>query len=335
MSSRITFGKKRAGSESRQRAPVCTCSLPDSFDDVTKTNPIHHSGQNHHWQLYPHRTLNGITNSDQDPNINDSEEFSKCVIKDNSHTNINLDSDLEEPEGGLFPILLPNEVLLQKLTKSCAYKVSGWKMSEAKARCQLCSIAIIGIDTNQVHIENDHRELTQSSRAGTLYITSERIIFVPDCSDQKGWSIMVTKFDKTKVVISTEQEAFFVAYIGNFICSIPFSTVKRARSFLKMMANINLEHMVRQHLPPRYGCDLEEEYDKLPSYQDSESALKKYLSFKGADSIKELLRKQRESDETTVTTAVNTTNSLSLSSRTQSTQSYDVDYYYAASFVWF
>jgi hypothetical protein len=313
MASRIVFGRKRSESQSRRKALVCTCPSEDNFKEIAKGESSNLKYDYGDSDLYTPRTIKRPSCGARAT----SGGFYKATTRANSHVSFSSDSDLEEPEGGLFPILLPNEMLLQQFSKSCLYRTSQWRLDQNKENCQLCTLA--SQVTERRLCENDHDELTKGNQHGTLYVTSERVIFVPDEPEQKGWSVMITKLEKTKVLTSTEQKTFFVAYIGNSICSIPFSTIKRAKSFLKLISNINLEHMIKQHLPPLYSSNWDEEYNKLPTYQDSESALRKYLTSKGAESVKELLRKETEPPRPT----------------TPPVQAYPADYYYAASFVWF
>lgn len=101
--------------------------------------------------------------------------------------------------------------------------------------------------------------------------------------------MLITKFEATKVLTSTEKHDFFVGYVGKYICSIPFFTLKRTRSLLKLISKINLEHMIKEHLPRIYSDDWEED-EKLQIYQEADSAFKRQLSSKGCNTVKELMR---------------------------------------------
>lgn len=106
-----------------------------------------------------------------------------------------------------------------------------------------------------------------------------------------------------RAVESDQGAWFFVCYEAAYITTIPFKNKARARSFLKLMSNIRFEQKVRQSLPPMYtmyGCsslkgpcctcaplcqacadrqlvDWSREDDKLPSYAESEEAVRQHL----------------------------------------------------------
>jgi hypothetical protein len=81
--------------------------------------------------------------------------------------------------------------------------------------------------------------------------------------------------------------------------TIPFASEVRAQSFLRLISNIRFEHNVKNCLPPTYNEKAEGEKDtrkkwvqadtKLPSYDESEHALKLFLVSKGLIKVDEPL----------------------------------------------
>jgi hypothetical protein len=113
-----------------------------------------------------------------------------------------------------------------------------------------------------------------------------------------------------KAVQSDAGQWYFLCYEGFYVCTIPFKNHTRARSFLKLIANIRFEQMVRRSLPPKYslpagrerpcGCvaaatsrgvysvmcgacagadnvDWDGEDERLPTYIESEEAVRQHL----------------------------------------------------------
>jgi hypothetical protein len=194
--------------------------------------------------------------------------------------------------GGGTPILLPNEMLLQQFpNKKSAFRPSRWKLQQQKLKCekcrQMCNNAppaeqlIMALES----AENNHYEMLHNTCHGTIYITSERLIFVPRNDNVDGYSLDIASLTGMKAIESTQDTWFFVCYKDMNFASIPFSNKNRAQSFLRLMKNIRFEHMVCQCLPPRYtsplGDDDVDEWwygdNQLPSYEQSEQALHKYL----------------------------------------------------------
>ena len=166
---------------------------------------------------------------------------------------------------------------------------------------------------NKVTRETDHEYLTRSRVKGTVYVTSERLLFVPNPKKYKPTSpdappihelefeVFISSIDTMKVVESDQGTWFFVCYDGPYITTLQFRTEIRAQHFLKLVANIRFEQMVRQSLPPKYvtptknACcsrgqrpvcatcaaldlaDWNAEDEKLPTYGESEEALRQYL----------------------------------------------------------
>lgn len=159
--------------------------------------------------------------------------------------------------------------------------------------------------------ETSHEYLTRASIKGTLYVTSERLLFLPDLTaipaDQTGldleFDVPISAIDTMRAVQSDAGAWFFVAYEGMYLTTLPFKNRVRAHSFLKLIANIRFEQMVRHSLPPKYttqargrpccaagshrplckGCaarelaEWEAEDAKLPTYTESEEAVRQYL----------------------------------------------------------
>lgn len=125
--------------------------------------------------------------------------------------------------------------------------------------------------------ESDHGYLTRSGVKGTVYVTSERLLFVPNpkkhhgpltgtlasatpCRDlEHEFEISYSTIDTMRVVQSNQgfrgkpPRWYFVCYdFGIYVTTLPFRTLQHAESFLKLVANIRFEQMIRQSLPPRY-----------------------------------------------------------------------------------
>lgn len=113
--------------------------------------------------------------------------------------------------------------------------------------------------------EYTHAYLSRGAAKGTIYVTSERLIFIPraprkesllnvlpQATSQLEYSVHIVDIDTMKVVQSSRGQWFFVCYENLFVCTMPFKSRNRAWSFLKLVANIRFEQMVRKHLPPRY-----------------------------------------------------------------------------------
>lgn len=109
--------------------------------------------------------------------------------------------------------------------------------------------------------------LTNETQSGAVWITTERLIFVPQKVGQKGFYVHIDNLDCMKVVCMavcdvdydywshpqlSKKPYFFVAYEGSNFLTVPFSTHARASSFLKLLSNIRFEHMVKSCLPPPY-----------------------------------------------------------------------------------
>lgn len=175
--------------------------------------------------------------------------------------------------------------------------------------CKPCKI------TTTPTSESSHDYLTRLGTKGTLYVTSERLLFLSDDQSSQSSSgdvpasgpaqgtefdISIAAIDTMKVVESDKGMWFFVCYDGLYLSTIPFKTSSRARSFLKLISNIRFEQMVRHSLPPKYSSitkpccssghhpmceacasldhsDWEAEDNKLPTYLESEEAVRQYL----------------------------------------------------------
>lgn len=109
--------------------------------------------------------------------------------------------------------------------------------------------------------------LTNNTQTGAVWITTERLIFVPSKEGEKGFYVHIDNLDCMKVVCMavcdvdydywshpqlSKKPYFFVAYEGSNFLTVPFSTHARASSFLKLLSNIRFEHMVKSCLPPPY-----------------------------------------------------------------------------------
>ena len=197
-------------------------------------------------------------------------------------------SDLYNPPvplAQLDPILLPNELLLQKFSS----KKSMYKPSEWKKKCQQCIP------------ENSYKHLADGSVLGSVYVSTDRIIFTPRSASHVGFSINIIDITSMQVIqchdgskaaaTSTKSKPglgqwYFMSYVNSNVITIPFSSKIRSKTFLKLIANIRFEHMVRKHLPPTYcnddkNIDWINEDTNLPSYDESEQALRLYLISQG------------------------------------------------------
>lgn len=212
------------------------------------------------------------------------------------------------PEGGNSkPILLPNELLLQTFTgKRSMYKVSKYRVQTSQFECHVHDHNETDICEEDVINENDIEYLTVGAQPGSIYITTERVVFVPVQASQRGFSIQIENITSMKVVGSSDSifdAWFFVCYVGKYMSTIPFTSRARAQSFLKLISNIRFEHNVKSCLPPKYDENIvsrsnidpveeanntratavlwAQEDTRLPTYDESEHALKLFLVSKG------------------------------------------------------
>lgn len=191
------------------------------------------------------------------------------------------------PVGGQMPILLPNEIVLQRFNgRRAVDKISSWRCQREMQKCRRCksgSSPVLAVP------ENDHTELSEGAMVGKVFVTSERIIFVPRSVGVAGFSVDIASVTEAKVVESTLGRWFFVAYYdGQRMVAIGSNQRSRAFAFLRLIMNVRFEHMVRRCLPPCYvppDCPADQAWqaadDKLPTYQESEQALHRYLVLKG------------------------------------------------------
>lgn len=121
--------------------------------------------------------------------------------------------------------------------------------------------------------EYSHTYLSRGQTKGSLYITSERLIFIPKnknslaaSTEEAEFSINIIDIDTMKIVQSNKSVVgtngssyypwYFVCYEDFFVCTIPFKSKNRAWSFLKLLSNIRFELKIKIHLPPRYGTSM-------------------------------------------------------------------------------
>ncbi|KAK9456060.1 hypothetical protein V1511DRAFT_443951, partial [Dipodascopsis uninucleata] len=143
------------------------------------------------------------------------------------------------PEGSCKPILLPNELVLQIFPKKyCVFR-------EEKIQK--------GGFFSFTEPEYFHTYLTKKSMQGSLWITTTRIIFVPNSPKQKGASVDILDVKDSKAIESDMQVWFYLAHTCNhLVVTVPFSSELRVKAFMKLIANLRFEHKVRQSLPPPY-----------------------------------------------------------------------------------
>lgn len=267
----------------------------------------------------------------QQRHVNIDKVFTNIIDRDNSWLDIRNPMMEEQAypssSGTQAPILLPNEVILQKFpSKKTMHRLSPWKLQNIKLRCKKCShdkevitkLVMAGLTlgsqpfgaalqngrtkrtpeelTNTLLHEDVHYTLVQGARIGTLYVTSQRLIFVPKIPTAQGFSLPYKKLTSMKSIKATrefgeEAKWYFVCYWGLFMTPIEFSTKAQSEAFLKMCSNVQFEHTVSQHLPPPYyirgsvnedSCDeWSHEDNRLPSYMESEEALILHLKALG------------------------------------------------------
>ncbi|KAK9479459.1 hypothetical protein V1514DRAFT_278297 [Lipomyces japonicus] len=151
------------------------------------------------------------------------------------------------PVGKVDPILLPNEIVLQVFPKKlCSFRVSTEKSTGF---------------FSYTEPEYFHTYLTKKGKMGSLWVTSMRLIFVPDSSGSKGYSIDILDVTSMKTVESDLKVWFFLINLTTHIFTVPFSTQQRSQAFLKLISNLRFEHKVRQALPPPYRRKSESFYD--------------------------------------------------------------------------
>ncbi|CAN6612122.1 hypothetical protein TRVA0_005S00540 [Trichomonascus vanleenenianus] len=199
------------------------------------------------------------------------------------------------------PIMLPNEKLLQRFPeRRSVLKLSELRVQHAKLNCSRCNPDSNDVFHKGESVADKIREynfdyLTAGSQPGVLYVTTERIIFVPLSEMKIGFSIPIEDITTMKVLESDtiKDSWFFVCYVGSFVSTMPFGSKAPAKAFMNLIANLHFEHKIRQNLPPRYtgrqsiGGSLtqetpwEVEDSRLPSYDESEGALKQYMVNEG------------------------------------------------------
>lgn len=161
-------------------------------------------------------------------------------------------------------------------------------------------------------LETDHDYLTRAAVKGTVYVTSERLLFLPNSAKycpksldappihELEFDMFFTAIDTMRVVESSQGKWFFVCYSGVYMSTLGFTSESRAQSFLKLVANVRFENMIRDSLPPKYVTPLEAccasgqrpfccicaaqdladwnaEDGRLPTYAESEEAVRQYL----------------------------------------------------------
>ncbi|KAK9354090.1 hypothetical protein V1505DRAFT_384445 [Lipomyces doorenjongii] len=151
------------------------------------------------------------------------------------------------PEGSKDPILLPNEIVLQIFPKKlCSHR----ETPTSKPGFFSCN-----------EPEFFHSYLTKKGKMGALWVTTMRLMFVPNASAAKGCSVGILDIENMKTIESDLKVWFFLANLTTHIFTVPFSTQQRAQAFLKLMSNLRFEHKVRQSLPPPYRRKSESVYD--------------------------------------------------------------------------
>ncbi|KAK9241201.1 hypothetical protein V1525DRAFT_392425 [Lipomyces kononenkoae] len=151
------------------------------------------------------------------------------------------------PEGTKDPILLPNEIVLQIFPKKlCSFRETPTSKPGFFSYSEP---------------EFFHSYLTKKGKMGALWVTTMRLMFVPNTPGSKGCSVGMLDIENMKTIESDLKVWFFVASLSTHIFTVPFSTQQRAQAFLKLMSNLRFEHKVRQSLPPPYRRKSESVYD--------------------------------------------------------------------------
>ncbi|RDW25373.1 hypothetical protein B0I72DRAFT_167330 [Yarrowia lipolytica] len=164
--------------------------------------------------------------------------------------------------------------------------------------------------------------LTNDTETGSVWITTERLIFVPQKAGHKGFYVHIDNLDCMKVVCMavcdvdydywshpqlSKKPYFFVAYEGTNFLTVPFSTHARASSFLKLLSNIRFEHMVKSCLPPPYmscvvcssECNMDAEADSSGGSSSESSSCRSSISESDLERI--------DSTSTTATSTISST----------------------------
>ncbi|KAG5365053.1 hypothetical protein CKK34_3884 [Yarrowia sp. E02] len=164
--------------------------------------------------------------------------------------------------------------------------------------------------------------LTNDTEQGAVWITTERLIFVPQKIGHKGFYVHIDNLDCMKVVCMavcdvdydywshpqlSKKPYFFVAYEGSNFLTVPFSTHARASSFLKLLSNIRFEHMVKSCLPPPYMscmvcssvCDEDADADSSGGSSSESSSCRSSISESDLERI--------DSTSTTATSTISST----------------------------
>ncbi|KAK9389586.1 hypothetical protein V1515DRAFT_593809 [Lipomyces mesembrius] len=185
------------------------------------------------------------------------------------------------PEGSEDPILLPNEIVLQVFPKKlCSHR----EKPTSKP-------GFFSYNEPEVF----HSYLTKKGKMGALWVTTMRLMFVPNASGAKGCSIGILDIENMKTIESDLKVWFFLANLTTHIFTVPFSTQQRAQAFLKLMSNLRFEHKVRQSLPPPYRRKSESVYDcPRPSI---DSLLQPGSPGSGTESIGEAIEEAIQDEE--------------------------------------
>lgn len=181
--------------------------------------------------------------------------------------------------GRSIPDLFPNEVLLQCLGRQVSkFETSEWirhKRYEIQIKCPKCillsQLHSWVIDEEGVELENHHRHLRSNTYRGRLYLTTERLVFVPRSPDHPGYSIFISAISMLKIVRDLSGQPYLLCYVKDKMAPLPFATIDQANAMLRRLANVRFEHLLRYHVTPEYDSSIP------PSYAASQESIFRLL----------------------------------------------------------
>lgn len=187
--------------------------------------------------------------------------------------------------GRNLPGLFPNEVLLQAMGRQVSkFEISEWirhQRHQTQIKCPKCIVLSQlhswVIDGEGVPSEIHPRHLRSNSYRGRLYLTTERLIFVPRKNEHPGYSIFITAINMLKIVRDGSGQPYLLCYVGEKVATLPFCSLEAAQTMLRRLANIRFEHLLRYHVAPEYDSTIP------PSYDASQESILRLLDGHGPD----------------------------------------------------
>lgn len=182
--------------------------------------------------------------------------------------------------GHSIPGFFPNEVLLQCLGRQVSkFETSEWirhKRHEIQIKCPKCillsQLHSWVIDEEGVETESHQRHLRSNTYRGRLYLTTERLVFVPRNPEHSGYSIFISAISMLKIVRDQAGQSYLCCYVEDKMAPLPFATIAQAEVMLRRIANVRFEHLLRYHVTPEYDVSIP------PSYAASQESISRLLN---------------------------------------------------------